>query len=122
MSKEKLMVSDKKLLDIIIEAIKSKRGKDIMLMDLTELSVFAEYFILVTSSSSPQANALIDSIDEAAHKAGVKGIRPQGERNSPWILFDFGSVIVHILTEEARGFYQLERLWSDAKKHIIKDE
>jgi len=110
------------LLETVIEAIKSKKGKNITLLDLRELGVFAEYFVLATASSTPQINALIDAVDENASKIGVKGIRPQGDNRSPWVLFDFGDIIVHIFSEEARDFYQLERLWSEGKKSDIADE
>lgn len=116
------MTKKNNLIDIIVEAVLSKKGKDIVVMDLNDLSVFADYFVIATASSAPQANALIDAIDEAVKHAGIKGIRPQGDNHSPWILFDFGDTIVHIFLEEARDFYQLERLWSDAKIRRIAED
>jgi len=117
-----MAVEKTNVVDMIVEALLSKKGKDIAVMDLSGLSVFADYFVIATASSTPQANALIDAVDEAVRKVGIKGIRPQGDNSSPWILFDFGDVIVHIFLEEARDFYQLERLWSDAKiKRIAED-
>lgn len=78
-------------------------------------TVLADYFVICNGSSSTHIKALVDEVDRQLSEAGEPPIRREGLRSDIWVLMDFGCVIVHVFTDEARKFYNLERLWSDAE-------
>lgn len=99
----------------IIEALDDKRAKDIVLLDLHEASSTLDYFIVATGESSLQLQAMEDGVKERLKTLGVlpKGVEGPSQR---WTLLDYGFVIVHLMSPEAREFYDLEGLWADAKR------
>jgi len=92
-----------------------KFGKDIVALDLSELSPVADFFVLVTGNSAPQLNALAETTREILTKKGLKLSHAEGVKSAQWVLLDFGDIIVHIFDSEARQYYNLERVWRDAK-------
>ena len=101
---------------LVYEALADKKGEDIRILDISEISVMADYFIIVEGSSQPQIQALVDSVEEKLGEAGCQMKRREGSRNSTWILMDYGDVVVHIFDKEDRLFYNLERIWSDGRE------
>jgi ribosome-associated protein len=97
-------------------AADSKKGTDIVALQVTDLTSIADYFVLVTGGSSPHVNALFEAVDEALSHAGREPLHVEGRGEANWILMDYGDVVVHIFMEEVRGFYGLERLWGDAPR------
>ena len=94
-----------------------KLGSDVIALDLREISSVADYFVIVTATSVPHLKALVGHLeDEVRTKLQRKPLSVDGEPASEWVLIDFGSVLVHIMSEEARNKYELERLWSDAPR------
>ena len=85
------------------------------------MTVLADYFIICTAGSTTQVKTLSDEVDKVLSENGEAPIRTEGNRAGGWVLVDFGCVVVHIFMEEARQFYSLERLWSDAPEIDISD-
>ncbi len=85
-----------------------------MALDVREISLLADYFVICSASNERQINAIIDEIVEKEEKAGVEVKRIEGKDGAKWVLIDLGEVIVHVFSNSERAFYNLEKLWSDA--------
>ena len=106
---------------LAVQALSDKQASDIRLLQTTELTVLADYFLICTANSTPHVRTLYDEVDKRLSEAGMPPVRREGYRNSNWLLLDFGCLIVHIFQRETREFYNLERLWSDAKELNIDE-
>ncbi len=100
---------------LAVKALDEKKGKDIQVIDIREVSVIADYFVIASASNVNQVEAMVDSVEESLGKAGFEPRQIEGSRNSSWVLMDYEDVIVHIFDEENRLFYDLERIWRDGK-------
>jgi len=99
----------------IVDAASDKKAEDILVLDLRGLCQFTDYFVICHGSSSRQALAIADAIEERLFEAGrLKPKHVEGRRVADWILMDFIDVVVHVFVDEKREFYGLERLWGDA--------
>lgn len=96
-------------------ALDEKKGGDIRIIDISEVSIIADYFVIATGGSSSQVGALVDSVEEKMDKAGFVLKQREGHGQGAWVLLDYSDVIVHIFDKENRSFYNLERIWSDGK-------
>jgi ribosome-associated protein len=99
-----------------IQAAEEKQAADIVLLDLDGLGAFTDYFLICTGFSSPQVGAICDEVEEKLERIGVRRLHREGKSGSDWMLLDFGGLIVHVFTERARHFYDLERLWRAARR------
>ena len=100
---------------VLAKALDSKKGIDIKVLETGHLTTLADYFVICTATSTTQVRALSDECEKTMKEtAGELPHHVEGHRGGTWILLDFSSVVVHIFNEEAREFYDLERLWSDA--------
>ncbi|MCO6453119.1 MAG: ribosome silencing factor [Caldilineales bacterium] len=99
----------------IVNILDDKQAEDILLLDISELSPFADYFVIASANSERQSQALMASLQDELRDQKVKPLYREGERSSGWQLLDYGDVIVHIFSEEQRAFYRLEELWSQAR-------
>jgi len=97
------------------KALDSKKGSDIKVLETAHLTTLADYFVICTATSTTQVKALADACEKVMKEAGELPHHIEGHRGGSWILLDFSSVVVHVFMDEARKFYDLERLWSDAK-------
>ena len=109
-----------------VKALDSKKGKDIKVLYTAEQTTLADYFVICTGTSSTQVKALADVVEDALSKQGEEPHHIEGHRGGEWTLLDYSCVVVHVFTDEARQFYSLERLWSDAapvdvSAYITKD-
>ena len=93
------------------EALENKKGEDVEILDIRELSDFADYFVLATGNNRNQIDAMEEAVGEALNKIGANHRNTEGNRDSNWILMDYGDVIIHIFDKESRSFYDLERIW-----------
>ena len=109
------MISAKEVAAIAAKALDSKLGKDISLIEITDVSTLADYFLICTATSNTHVKTLCDAVEEAMDAAGEPLLNREGHRGGTWVLMDFGSVVVHVFTAETRSFYDLERLWQDGK-------
>lgn len=101
----------------IRNVIDDKKGEDISILDISEVSVVADYFVVASANNINQLNAIRDEIEEVMYKEyGLNPKNVEGKRNSTWMLIDYGDVIVHLFTKEDRAFYDLERIWKDGKR------
>jgi len=106
------------LLEIVkkaVNALEDKKAEDITVIDISEVSSIADYFIIANGSNANQLAAMQDAVDEAFYKAGLHAKQIEGNKNSTWILIDYNDVIVHLFDKEDRLFYDLERIWKDGK-------
>ena len=101
---------------VLARALDSKKGQDIKVLKTGDLTTLADYFVLCTATSSTQVKAMSDACEEAVEVHGERVHHIEGHRGGTWLLMDFSSVVVHVFTDEARKFYDLERLWSDAQE------
>jgi ribosome-associated protein len=106
----------RKIVDVVVESAFDKKGEDILVMDMQEITQLCDYFVIITGFSRPQTRAIADAIlENLEEKLGVKKKRIQGKQEGSWILMDFGSVVVHVFLDNLREYYDLEGLWKDAK-------
>lgn len=101
---------------IAIAALEEKKAEDITVIDISEVSVLADYFIIANGSNVNQVQALIDNVEEMLGRAGHHPKNVEGYQTGNWILMDYGDVIVHVFDRQNRLFYDLERIWRDGKK------
>ena len=97
-------------------ALDEKKGKDIKVIDIHEVSVIADYFVIASASNQNQVQAMVDNVEETLGKAGYEVKQREGYGLGSWVLLDFGDIIVHVFDRENRLFYDLERIWSDGKQ------
>lgn len=100
---------------LAIEALEDKKAEDIKVIDISEVSVIADYFIIAGGTNRSQIQALCDNVDEKLGRAGYDLKQKEGYETANWVLLDFGDVIVHIFDKENRLLYDLERIWRDGK-------
>lgn len=109
------MLTPAQIAGIATKALDDKKAKNIKVLRTAEQTVLADYFVICNGTSAPHIKALVEEVDKQLSIAGEPPIRREGLRSDIWVLMDFGSVIVHVFTDEARQFYNLERLWSDSE-------
>ncbi|MEE1186150.1 MAG: ribosome silencing factor [Acutalibacteraceae bacterium] len=102
------------ILKIAVNALDSKKAVDIYAVEVGDLTVLTDYFIIVNGTSSTHVKALADEVEDKLSKSGLEPDNIEG-KSSGWILLDYGTVVVHVFTKEARDYYNIERLWSDGK-------
>ena len=100
---------------LAIRALEDKKAEEIKTIDISEVSVIADYFIIANGTNRSQIQALSDHVEETLGKAGVPLRQSEGYQNAHWVLLDFHDVIIHIFDKENRLFYDLERIWRDGK-------
>ena len=110
------MNESKKMALLAVEALEDKKAEDITIIDISEVSVLADYFIIADGNNKNQVQAMVDNVQEELFKAGYEMKQMEGYREGNWILLDFGDIIIHIFDKENRLFYDLERIWSDGRK------
>lgn len=111
---EGIIIESKQILEIAVRAADSKHAEDIIALDVREISLLADYFVICSGNSERQIKAIVDEIIEQEEKAQVEVKRVEGKDGAKWILIDLGDVIVHVFSNTERDFYNLEKLWSDA--------
>ena len=110
---EMTMLTSKEMARIAYDALDEKLGKDLRVIKIDEISVIADYLIIANGGNSSHITALSDNVEMKMAENGIENKRVEGDRNSSWILMDYGDVIVHIFSPEDRLFYDLERIWRD---------
>ena len=115
------MLSAKKVAYEVTKALDEKKGIDIKLLKIDKVSSLADYFLICTGTSNTHVRTLCDYAEYTLEQLGEPMLGREGHRGNAWELLDFGSIVVHVFTEEAREFYSLERLWADAEEINISD-
>ena len=115
------MNKGKEMAKIAYLALEDKKGEDIRVIDISGISIMADYFIIANGSNPSQVQALVDNTEDKLSEGGYHVKRIEGSRNSTWVLMDYGDIVVHIFDKEDRLFYDLERIWSDGVQ-ITKED
>ena len=105
----------KTMAKLAVQALEDKKGEDINVINITGVSVIADYFIIASGTNKNQVQALADNVEETLGRAGYPSRQIEGFQTANWILMDFGDIIVHVFDSENRLFYDLERIWRDGK-------
>ncbi len=113
-NKGEIILKAEELLEIAIRAADDKRATDIVALDMKEVSLLADYFLIMTGGSDRQVQAIVDAIDDKVAEAGGPAVRIEGKKGSNWLLMDFGDLVVDVFVPDARAFYNLEKLWAQA--------
>lgn len=103
------------MVKLAVSALEEKKGADIRIIDIREVSVLADYFIIASGSNSNQVQAMIDNVETVLGKEGHVCKQIEGYQSANWILMDYQDIIVHVFCKEDRLFYDLERIWRDGK-------
>lgn len=98
-----------------VKALEDKKAEDIRILDIREVSILADYFIIANGTNNNQIQALVDNVQEELHKAGCTLKSMEGYRTASWVLLDYTDVIIHVFSKEERMFYDLEHIWRDGK-------
>lgn len=116
-----VMDFSKQMVKLAYEALDEKKGEDIQIIEIKDISIIADYFIIANGTNSSQVDALVDSVSDKLGRNGFEPKRIEGVRSASWILMDYGDVVVHVFSKEDRLFYNLERIWRDGKS-VSKEE
>ena len=115
------MLTPKEIAYEVTKALDAKKGQNIKLLKIDRVSSLADYFLICTGTSSTHVKTLSDYAEYTREQLGEQMLSREGHRGNSWELLDYGSIVVHVFTEEARKFYDLERLWADAELVDIRD-
>jgi ribosome-associated protein len=107
------MNDSKKMAKIAFDALDEKKAEDIRVIDISHITVMADYFIIANGNNPNQVQAMVDNVQEELFKAGYEMKEMEGYRQGAWVLIDFNDIIIHVFDKENRLFYDLERIWKD---------
>ncbi|HWQ33015.1 MAG TPA: ribosome silencing factor [Blastocatellia bacterium] len=122
--RQKQQISDEELLELVHTAARaadSKKATGIVTLRLVEITQFTDYFVICSGSSSRQVQAIADEVTDKLRERGVRPMNTEGYNNAEWVLIDYGAFVVHVFSNTARQFYDLERLWRDAERVEFPD-
>jgi len=124
MAKKKKNFTSDDMINLIIEGIRQKKGKEIVTINFRELNnAISDYFVVCHGTSTAQVEAIAENIPEFVRKkTGIKPWHSEGYQNAEWILIDYVDVVVHIFLETSRKFYKIENLWADAQVEYLEEE
>ena len=114
-------MESKELALTLAKLLDDKKGKDIKVLETGHLTTLADYFVICTGNSNTQVRALADTVEEEFEKIDILPLSKEGRDGFSWVILDYGDVIVHVFDRQAREFYSLDKLWSDAEEIDIKD-
>ena len=115
------MTKQKEMAKIAYRALEEKKAEDIRVINIEQVSVLADYFLIASGTNRNQSQAMADNVEELLHKAGCQMRQMEGYQTANWILMDYGDIIVHIFDTENRLFYDLERIWRDGTSITLED-
>ena len=115
------MSQSKEMTRLAIEALADKKAQDVRVIDIQNVTVIADYFIIASGLNANQVKALADNVEEKLGRAGFVPKQIEGYGSASWILMDYHDIIIHIFSEESRVFYDLERIWRDGKDVELSD-
>jgi ribosome-associated protein len=101
---------------LAVKAAQARKGEEICVLDLRDVSSFTDFFVILHGNSSRQNVALYEGIEEELKRTGVRPLSVEGEENAEWILMDYGFFLVHVFTRNSRDYYSLDKLWGDAPR------
>ena len=110
------MADSKDMLKVIIDALQDKKAEDIRVIDISNVSVIADYFVIASGSNTNQIRAMVNNVAKGAYFKYIRYPKVEGYNTASWILLDYKDVIVHVFSEDDRAFYNIERIWRDGKE------
>ena len=110
------MADSKEMLKVIIDALQDKKAEDIRVIDISNVSVIADYFVIASGSNTNQIQAMVDNVEEEMFKAGFDDPKVEGYNTASWILLDYKFFFFFLFSEDDRAFYNIERIWRDGKE------
>lgn len=110
------MLEDDKMVQIIAEACLDEKAQDVVVLDVSELTVIADYFIIASGKSTIQVNSIVDYVEETLKEYDIHPIRREGHQQGVWVVLDYDFIILHVFRSEERDYYNLENLWGDARR------
>jgi len=105
----------KETLRIALQAVEDKKASDVVVLDVSAIATFADYFLLCSGDSSRQIQAIVDEVELKLKESGIRPNHIEGYRNAEWVLMDYLGLVVHVFSRTARAYYDLERLWRDGR-------
>lgn len=123
-ARQKQQISDEELFELVHTAARaadSKKAADIVTLRLVEITQFTDYFVICSGSSSRQVQAIAEEVTDKLRERGARPMNTEGYNNAEWVLIDYGAFVVHVFSNTARQFYDLERLWRDAERVEFPD-
>lgn len=103
------------LLKVAVQEVEERKGEDIVILNICDISIIADFFVICTGHSSTHVKAIVECIEEKLKEKGTSLSRKEGFSEGKWVLMDYGYVVIHVFQESERNFYNLERLWRDAR-------
>ena len=110
------MADSKEMVKVMVAALQDKKAEDIRIIDISNVSVIADYFVIANGNNPNQIQAMVDNVEEQMYKSGFDDPKVEGYNTASWILLDYKDVIVHVFSEDDRAFYNIERIWRDGKE------
>lgn len=104
------------------QAASAKKAEDVVILEVGDLLSITDYFVICSGANERQVATIVEEIERALRKSGAKPFRREGEREQRWVLLDYFDIVVHVFHNEEREFYELERLWKDARRVPFEDE
>lgn len=121
MLKGMINMTEQEKLELIIKTLDNKRGEDIQAIKISDLTILADYFVIVNGTSNTHARTLADEVEFQLSQKGIEPQRREADTGNTWIVLDYADIIVHVFYKETRSFYQLEGLWADGEQVDISD-
>ncbi len=115
------VTESKKMALLACKALEDKKCEDLRVLDISNISTIADYFVIASGTNHNQVDAMADGVDEALSKAGFEPMHSEGTRSASWILMDYGDIIVHVFDRENRLFYDLDRIWRDGREVTVAE-
>jgi len=116
MAKGRMNMTEQERLELIIKTLDSKRGEDIQAIKIADLTILADYFVIVNGTSNTHARTLADEVEFQLLQHGIEPQRRESDTGNTWIILDYGDIIVHVFYKDTRSFYKLEGLWADGER------
>ncbi|MBR6967265.1 MAG: ribosome silencing factor [Ruminococcus sp.] len=114
-------MTEKEKLELIIKTLDLKKGEDIQAIRIADLTILADYFVIVNGNSNTHARTLADEVEFVLSQKGIEPERREADTGNTWIILDYADIIVHVFYKETRNFYKLEGLWADGEQMDISD-
>lgn len=110
-----MVIKDNNLVKIAVDAAEEKKARDIVLLEISDISPLCDYFLICSGNSSTQVQAIAENIKDKLKEVEEMPLRIEGLKDAHWVLMDYGTLVIHVFQDEDREFYNLERLWGDAR-------
>ncbi len=114
-------MSQQEKLELIIKTLDSKRGEDIRAIKIADLTILADYFVIVNGTSNTHARTLADEAEFQMSQKGIEPLRREADTGNTWIVLDYGDIIIHVFYKDTRNFYKLEGMWADGEQIDISN-